>query len=461
MTDIAIDTSKKETKRERDWTQGNIFRNLLGLAGPMSINETLWTIGPTIDLIWVGKLGSASIAGVGVAGMIVMLLTSLRWGLGTGSRAIISRFIGAGDTEGAIHAARQTFVIGGLYAVTVAALGLIFAEQILRLFGLEPEVVMQGAAYLRIQLIGSVGMSFWITCEGIMYSAGDAVRPMRITVIARFIYIVLDPFLIFGWWFFPELGVSGAATANLICYTLGFILSAWVLFSGRSNLRITLRNFHLDWSMIWRIVRIGVPNSIIGVERTFGRLMLMGIVSPFGTVAVAAHSLAQRMEFVFYVPSMALATASSVLVGQNLGAKLPQRAEKGAWLAGVTATSLMLVTAVPVLIWTEYVIRVFNSEPELVRVAATFVRIETAAYVMMGMSTVLQQSIQGAGDTVPPMFVSIASIWVIQIPVAYILSNHTSLGVYGARWAIVAGTFLGLICYLVYFRMGRWKHKRV
>jgi Na+-driven multidrug efflux pump len=213
--------------------------------------------------------------------------------------------------------------------------------------------------------------------------------------------------------------------------------------------------------MIWRIVRIGVPNSIIGVERTFGRLMLMGIVSPFGTVAVASHSLAQRMEFVFYVPSMALVTASSVLVGQNLGAKLPQRAEKGAWLAGATATSLMLVTAVPVLIWTEYVIRVFNSEPELVRVAATFVRIETAAYVMMGMSTVLQQSIQGAGDTVPPMFVSIASIWVIQIPVAYILSNHTSLGVYGARWAIVAGTLLGLICYLVYFRMGRWKHKRV
>lgn len=466
MTDTATDALKKEpgsrhAKQERDWTQGNIFRNLLSLAGPMAVNETLWTIGPTIDLIWVGRLGSTSIAGVGVAGMIVMLLTSLRWGIGAGSRAIISRYIGAGDTEGANHAARQAFVISGLYAVIVAALGLVFAEQVLRLFGLAPDVVVQGAAYLRIQLIGSVAMSFWITCEGIMYSAGDAVLPMRITVTARLLYILLDPFLIFGWWIFPEMGVQGAATANLVCYTLGFILSAWVLFSGRSRLRITMKNFRLDPSMIWRIVKIGVPNSVIGVERTFARLMLMRIISPFGTVAVASHALAQRMEFVFYMPSMALATASSVLVGQNLGAKLPQRAEKGVWLAAGTSVSIMLAAAIPVLIWTEHIIRLFNSEPELVRVAATFVRIEVASYVLMGMSTVLQQSIQGAGDTIPPMFVSIASIWVIQIPVAYWLSHRTPLGIYGARWAIVAGTLLGMVCYLVYFRMGRWKHKRV
>lgn len=448
-------------RQPRDWTQGSILRNLLSLAGPMAVNESLWTIGPTVDLIWVGRLGTTAIAGVGVAGMIVMLLTSLRWGIGTGSRAIISRFIGAGDERGAEHAARQAFVVAGLYSIAVAAIGLAFSEQIMRLFGLEAEVVLQGAAYLRIQLVGSVAMSFWITCEGIMYSAGDAVRPMRITIAARLVYLVLDPFLIFGWWIFPEMGVSGAATANLVCYTLGLIFSAWVLFSGRSRIRLTMHNMRLDPAMIWRIVRIGVPSSVIGVERTLGRLMLMRIVSPFGTVAVAAHSLAQRMEFVFYMPTMALATAASILVGQNLGARQPGRAEKGVWLAGAAATIVMVALAIPMLIWAEAVVGVFNREPALVRVASTFIRIEVASYVLMGLSSVLQQSIQGAGDTLPPMFVSITSIWVIQLPLAWVLSNNTSLQVYGARWAIVAGTVVGLLCYLVYFRMGRWKTRRV
>ena len=446
---------------DRDRTKGSIFRNLWSLAWPMIISESFWAVGITVDMIWVGKLGVASIAGVGVAGIIVMLAMAARWGLSVGSRAMVARFIGAGDEKGANHVAQQAFVISGIYAIVMAAIGVFLAEPILSLMGLEADVVGEGAAYLRIQFVGSAAMSFWMMGEGIMRASGDAVTPMKVIIIARFVHLVLAPFLIFGWWIFPRWGVSGAATANLVGYSLGMALTLWFLFTGRTRLWLTLRDFHLDLNIIWRIVKIGIPASVMGIQRTFGRFVLVWVMTPFGTLAVAAHTLAQRIEIFLYLPGMGMGAAAGVLVGQNLGAAQPKRAEKGGWLAVGLVEGFMLICAVAVLLWAESIIRIFSTETGLVEIASTFIRIEAAGYLVMGFVAVLPMCISGAGDTLPPMLFSLLMIWVVLLPLAFFLPQVTNLGMYGVRWAIVASVVAGAVAYTTYFRLGRWKRKRV
>ena len=457
----SVRRGRKGAAYDRDWTKGNIFHNLLSLAWPMIISNSLNILGPVIDMVWVGKLGAASIAGVGVAGIIVMLAMAARWGLSAGTRALIARFIGAGDEKGANHVAQQAFVISGIYAIAMAIIGVFFAEPILSLIGVEADVVVAGVAYLRIMFVASAAMSFWVMGEAIMLASGDAITPMKITLIAISIHLVLAPFLIFGWWIFPRLEVGGAATANLVSYSLGMALTLWFLFTGRTRLWLTLRGFRLDPNIIWRIVKIGIPASIMRVQRTFGRFVLVWVMTPFGTLAVAAHTLAQRIEMFLNLPGVGIGMAAGVLVGQNLGAAQPERAEKGGWLAVGLVEGFMLACAVAVLLWAESIIGIFSTEPGLVEIASTFIRIEAAGYLLMGFIAVLQMCISGAGDTMPPMLVGLLMLWVVLLPLAFFLPQVTNLGMYGVRWAIVASVVAGAVAYATYFRMGRWKRKRV
>ncbi|MFC2015073.1 MATE family efflux transporter [Chloroflexota bacterium] len=446
---------------ERDWTKGSIVGNLLLLSWPMVINEILWAVGPTVDMIWVGRLGAASIAGVGVAGIVVMLLMAARMGLGQGTRALVSRFIGAGDNMLANHVAQQAFVISGIYSVVMASIGILLAEPLLILFGLEADVVHEGASYLRIQFIGSTAMSFWMMAEMIMYGSGDGVTPMKISVIARLVHLVLDPFLIFGWWIFPRLGVSGAALANIFAHITGTILGLWALFSGRTRLRITLKNFRLDLNIIWRIVKIGIPSSISGIQRSIGNLALMWFIVPFGTMAIAAHTLCQRIEMIFFMLSFGLGMAAGVLVGQNLGAGQPERAEKSGWLAAGLVTIIMVVGSVALLLWTDGIVHIFTQEPGLEEIVSTFLRIAAVGYLVIGFTSVMMQGISGAGDTLPPMVISVSMVWLLQLPLAFLLPRITNLGVLGIRWAMVVAMVTGAVAYAIYFKLGRWKQKKV
>ncbi len=445
----------------RDWTKGSIARNLLSLSWPMIITDGFQLLGPTIDMIWVGKLGAASIAGVGVAGIIVMLAMAARMGINMGVRAMVARFIGAGDVKDANHVAQQSFIISGAYAIIVAAIGVFFAEPILNLMGLEADVVVEGTPYLRIWFVGAAAMSFRVVTVGIMQASGDAVTPMWITILFRFVHIVFAPFLIFGWWIFPRLGVSGAAMANVVSQSLGMSIGLWILFTGRTRLWLTLRDFHLDLGIMWRIVKIGIPASIMSMERTFGRLALMWFVVPFATLAVAGHALAQRIEMILAMPGMGLGKAAGVLAGQNLGAQQPERAEKGGWLAVGFIGGLMVVCSVAMWLWAESIVGIFSTEAGLVEITSAFLRIEAVGYLVLGFVAVLRQCLSGAGDTLPTMLVTLLMVWVVQLPLAFFLPQVTNLGVYGVRWAIVAGNVVGAVAYITYFRLGRWKRKRV
>jgi len=446
---------------ERDWTKGSITRNLLSLSWPMIIADGAWLLGYIIDLIWVGRLGVASIAGVGIAGIAVMLLMSARMGLSTGTKAMVARFVGAGNPDEANHVAMQAIVVSVAYTIVVAPIGVIFAEPILSLLGLEADVVSEGAAYMRIMFAGSAAMSFWWMSETIMWASGDVINPMKISIFIRCVHIALGPFLVFGWWIFPRLGVSGAALSNVAAQSLGMTLGLWFLFTGRTRLRLTLRNFRLDPNIIWRMVKIGIPASIMGMQRSLGNLALTWFMAPFGTFALAAHSLMQRVEMMLFMPSWDLGMAAGVLVGQNLGAHQPKQAERSGWLAAGFTEVVMLICSVVVLLWPESIIRVFNTEPGLVEVGSAFLRIAAAGYLVLGLTAVFQMSISGAGDTIPPMVISLVMMWVVQLPLVFLLPQITNLGVYGVRWAIVIGLIVGAAAYTIYFRLGRWKRKRV
>lgn len=445
----------------RDWTKGSIFRNLLSLSWPMMIHESFYMVGQVVDMIWVGKLGSASIAGVGIASITAMIAESAMMGLIVGMTAMIARFVGAGDVNGANHVAKQAFVISFLYGAVVTAIAVPLAKPIFGLFGLEANVAAEGTAYMRTLFGGAMAMSFWITSLSIMRASGDSVTPMRISIFVRCIHVLLVPFLIFGWWIFPRMGVSGAALSNVIAQTLGMSISLWILFSGRTRLQLTLSNFRVDLRIIWRIVKIGIPAGVMGVQRSFGDLALVWLLVPFGTLAVAAHSLYQRVLMVLFLPSWALGMGSGVLVGQNLGARQPGRAERTGWMATGFVEVFILIASIAILLWAEGVIHIFTNEPGLVEIGSAFLRIATAGFLVAGLITVLQQSISGAGDTLPPMIFGLVMVWAVQLPLAYFLPQATTLGVYGVRWAIVAGMLVGAVAYTTYFRLGRWKRKMV
>jgi len=445
----------------RDWTQGSISGNLISLGWPMMVGGTLNMLGPTIDMIWVGKLGPAAIAAVGMSGMVVMLANSMLMGVFQGLRAMVARFIGAGETAEANRVAQQAVAVAIVYSVVMALIGILLAEHILRLLGVGPDVIKEGAPYLRINFIGMVTMSFRMLSESAMQASGDSRAPMWVAILFRLFHIALAPFLIFGWWVFPSMGVTGAALTNVLSQGLGAAIGLWFLFSGRTRLRLTLRGFRFRPDLVWRLAKLALPASVTAMERTLGGLVLMWFISPFGTLAVASHSINQRVEMFLQVPAMGLGQAAGVLAGQNLGARQPGRAERTGWTGVGLLSALMAVCAAALLIWAEPIVHIFTSDPDLIPLAATFVRIGAAGYVLMGCNSVLQQCITGAGDTLIPMLVMLINMWAVQVPLALVLPKVGGLGVLGVRWAMVLGTATGVAAYIIYFRMGRWKKKLV
>jgi putative MATE family efflux protein len=446
---------------ERDWTKGSITGALFSLAWPMTISTSIMMLGPIIDMIWIGKLGSADMAGVGISGIVVMLIDSLIMGLFTGLRAMVARFVGSGDLKQANHVSQQAFVIGVFLSLVMAVIGQLFATDIMKLWKLEPDVIAAGATYMRIELIGMFTMSFGMLAQSVMQASGDARTPMKISVGTRVFHILLCPFLIFGWSFFPALGVSGAALTGVIAQGIASVIGLWVLFSGKTKLRLSLRNFHFDKNIIWRTVKIGIPSSIGGIHMSLGSIIFMWFITPFGTLAVAAHNLVSRVDMFVLMPAMGLGSAAGILAAQNLGAQQPGRSAKTAWTAIAWFTGLMLVFSVVIWFWADYVVRVFNPEPELVDLASTFLRIQTVSYMANGLMMVMMNVMNAVGDTLIAFIIDLTTMWGIRVPLAVILPKIHNLGVYGIRWALVADTLSSAVVFIIYFQSGRWKKKKI
>ena len=462
--DIVTQPVNKESMKshlEKDWTEGNIISNLMMLSWPVIISQSLNMIGPTIDLIWVGRLGDTAIAAVGVAGMAIMFVMSAMMGLSQGTRAMVSRFVGSGDMAGANNAAIQSFNICACYSIIMVSIGILFSDKILMILGVSSGVIIEGAAYMRIMFIGSGVRSFRMMTGSVMQASGDAITPMKIVFILRVIHVIICPFLIFGWWIAPQMGVSGAALANVISQGIGLLLDIMVFFSMRTRIFLKLKDFKIDLHMMWRIVRIGIPASVMGMQRGLSQLLLMALMVPFGTTAVAAHTILQRLEMIMAMVCLGIGIGAGTLAGQNLGAGKPHRAEKSGLYACGIAEIIMIFSSALFFIWPQYAIRIFSSDPELVKISSMFLRIAVVGFTVMGLGPVFMQFFSGAGDTMFPMLVSLFNTWLILLPAAYLLPKITGMGVFGIRWAMAGSMILPGIAYVIYFKMGKWKEKAV
>jgi putative MATE family efflux protein len=464
-------------RMQQDWTQGSILRNLILLSWPMTVTQTLMSLGPTIDLIWVGKLGDVAVAGVGVSGVVVQLAQGAMMGLTTGMRALIARAIGAKNNTEALWVAQHAVIISAAYAVLMALIGHFFAEPIIRFITDDPQIVAIGTLYMKIEFFGGATVSFRMMMDSIMQASGDAVNPMQIAMIYRVFHIVLCPFMIFGasfaptvfphlanfssWWPFPAIGVRGAAFTSIIAQGLGVMLGLRVLIGARSRLKLSFKGFRFSFGIIWRVVRIGFPALISSIQRTLNQFFIQVFMAPFGAAVLAAHVIVVRLEMLILMPAMSFGMGAGVLVGQNLGAKQPQRAERSAWMGVFVVEAFVILVAGAMFLWTSPVIHVFGSDPSMDSVAIQFVHIAVYGWMLVGFQFVLMNALQGAGDTWPTMVISVVTTWVITMPFAYYLSKHTSYGAIGIRWALTASVIAGAAANVVYFRMGKWKTRRV
>ncbi len=445
----------------RDWTQGSVLKNVLLLSWPMAVTNTIMVLGPTIDIVWVGRLGAAAVAGVGIGGVAMQFMMSLMMGLFQGMRALIARAVGSKDMDTAQLVAQQSIVLSAILAAFMAIVGHFFSEDIMLLITRDPEVVRLGTMYLNIAFIGGATMVFRMMLDAIMQASGDPMNPMWIAIIYRIVHVILCPFLIFGWWVFPELGVRGAAYTGVIAQGLGVVLGLGVLLSARSRISLSFKGFRFDAGIVWRIFRIGFPASITGIQQSLNQFILQIFMALFGATALAAHVITMRLEMFIFMPAMSFGMGAGVLVGQNLGARQPERAERSAWIAVAFVEAFVIAVSLLIFIWVGPVVHLFSNDPAVDVLARQFIYIAILGWAVMGFLFVLISGVQGAGDTLPPMVISITTTWLVTVPLAYFLSHYTNTGAVGVRWAITASMLIGAVVIITYFRTGKWKTRRI
>ncbi|MBN1368144.1 MAG: hypothetical protein JW967_09500, partial [Dehalococcoidales bacterium] len=315
--------------------------------------------------------------------------------------------------------------------------------------------------YFRIMMVAAFTMSFQLMSNATMVASGDTMKPLWIAAAFRGFHVVLCPFLVFGWWIFPEFGVNGAALTNALSQGVGATIGLWFLFTGKTRLRLTLKGFRVDPGAIWRMVKIGIPASVSNMDRTFMGLVLITLVAAFGTLSVAAHTIGQRIDMFILMPVMAFGQATGILAAQNLGAHQPERAVRTAWMAAGAFSGLMVPVVIILWFYGHYVAGVFTNELPLIELTNTYIRIQLVAYLVFSLVMIIWQTLNLVGDTLFAMVVSLVTNWGIGLPLAIFLPKVTNLGVQGIWWAMISVMVVRALIYTVYFITGRWVKKRI
>jgi putative MATE family efflux protein len=443
----------------RALSQTGLLRRLLSLSWPLTVSESLGMLVPAVDMVWIGRLGSGAIAGVGIAGTVTMVVMDTVAGLMTGLRASVARLSGSGQHGAAAHILGQAFIVGLLYTAVIAVAGWVFSASLLTVFGLEEAAASQGAAYLRLMAVAAPIFTLRLLAESAMQASGDAITPMKITLLNRLLNAALSPLLVFGLLAFPRLGVTGVAWSAIVAQSVALILGLGVLLAGRTRIRLTLAWPRPAPRDMWRLLRVSAPAAFAFTENDLGGLVIGWIMVPFGTVAVAAHVISNRIQQVLYVPLAGLGMASGILAGQYLGVRRPDLASKTAWMAAGIAAAFGLAAGLVVLLFASPIAGIFGQEPGLITMAAAFARIGCPGYVLIGVVIVFLNCLNGTGDTVPPMAIMFTSMWLIGIPLVLLVPRFADVGVYGLRWLLQSIAVLTAAGMAVYFKAGRWKRR--
>ena len=449
----------REALRDNDeeFTTGPIGRALGLLAIPMMLEMAMESIFAVVDIAFVSRLGTDAVAAVGITEALVTVLYAVAIGLGMGVTAMVSRRIGSRDVDGAASVTGQSIWIGLLISIVIGVVGVIYARNLLELMGASEGVIRQGAGFTAVLLGGSFSIVYLFLLNAAFRGAGDATVALRSLWIANGINIVLDPCFIFGLGPFPEMGVTGAAVATTIGRGIGVAYQLWFLLNGRGRLHFALRHLQFRGALAWRLVRISLGGIAQFLIATASWIALMRIIAMFGSSAIAAYTIALRMmEFVF-LPAWGLGNAAATLVGQNLGAGQPDRAEASAWRAAKYNVVFMTSAAVVLFVFAKVITGWFTFDPDVLELGTNCLRIIAIGFPLYAIGMTIVQAMNGAGDTETPMTLNLVAFWLVQIPLAFVLATAFPFGANGVFIAEVVAESLLTILSIIVFRRGGWK----
>ncbi len=454
-----MEEHRKIKRSKPELTEGSIVKNVWYLTLPMMVGILLHNTFNIVDMIFVGRLGPAAIAAVSINGILLGVIWTLIMGISVGTVAMVARSVGARRFEEADNIAMQSLFMAILGSIPIAVVGFFLAEPILKILGARTEVLSPGISYLRIISLGSITMFLPFITSSALRGAGDAYTPMKILGFATILNIALDPVFIFGLFGFPRWGVAGSALATVLSRAVGALILLYILFRGHSVVHLGLEKARLNLEMMWRIAKIGIFGSLQMVMLNISNLVLMRIVAIYGTFAIAAYGIGMRVVFIVIMPGFGLAQSAATLVGQNLGAEKPARAEKSAWIAAGFYEIIMVGSAVFLIICARNIVSVFNLNPEIVKIGSSYIRFISLTFFFMALSIVLSRAMNGAGDTLSPMVITAISVFVLRIPLVLFLAKGLATNGIWMGTAI-SNVAQGLII-TFWFTRGRWKGKAI
>ncbi|GAA4273422.1 MATE family efflux transporter [Aquimarina gracilis] len=449
------------TGKEQEFTSGSIRRAIFMLSVPMVLEMMMESVFFLVDAYFVSSLGANAIATVGLTESVLTLVYAIAIGLSMGVTAIVARRVGEQDIPGASQAAIQSIFLGIAVALIISVIGILFPREILALMGAEPDLIAEGYGYTQVLLGGNVTIMLLFLINAVFRGAGDASVAMRVLIFSNLLNIVLDPMFIFGFGPIPAFGVQGAAIATTIGRGSAVIFQLLILFYGWSKIKVTFRDLIFRASIMFNLIRVslgGIGQFIIG---TSSWVFLMRIMAEFGSEVLAGYTIAIRVLMFTLMPSWGMSNAAATLVGQNLGAQKPERAEKSVWKTGKYNAYFMLAVSIFYLLFAELIIKIFSDEAMVIEYGALSLRVIAAGYVFYAYGMVIIQSFNGAGDTKTPTIINFFCFWVFQLPFAYLMALVFDWGAMGVFLAITFAEVLIAIIGIAWFRKGKWKEVKV
>lgn len=459
---------------ERDFTEGNLGTAIFLLSVPMILEMVMESVFAIVDIFWVAHLGADAVAVVGITESMLAIVYAMAIGLSVGATATVARRIGEKDNNGAAQSAIHVIYLGLFISAVISTVGVIFAQDFLRILGASEKVIADGTTFTQIMLGGNAVILFLFLLNGIFRGAGDAAIAMRVLWLANILNIVLAPLFIFGNkiffqfglvvpdyvlnnWMFPEMGVTGAAVATNIGRGVGVLYAAWILFRPGGRITVLRKHLAVNFGLLWQLLKLSSSAMIQYTIGTASWIGLIRVVSGFGSEAVAGYTIGLRIIVFALLPSLGIANAAATLVGQSLGAGKPDRAETAVWRAGLYSACFLAVVGVLFIAFAPFIVHLFVNEPTVAGYAIDCLRIVSLGFFFYGYGMVLEQSFNGAGDTWTPTYMNLFVFWLFEIPLAYALAYHFGFGVYGVFWAITAAFSLLAIVSGLIFRRGKWK----